>query len=62
MDFNENRERREGELFSAKICEDAGEDQESNVGGHRGESRESRGDWADPETVQVREGHDNNRV
>lgn len=54
MDFNENRERRESELFSAEIREDAGENEESNAGGHRGKSRESRGDWADPEAVQVR--------
>lgn len=55
MDFNENRERRESELFSAEIREDAGENEESNVGGHRGESRESRRDRPDPKTVQVRE-------
>lgn len=39
MDINENRERRKGELFRAEICEDAGADEKSDVGGHRGESR-----------------------
>jgi len=39
MDINENREWRKGELFRAKICEDAGADEKSDVGGHCGKSR-----------------------
>lgn len=39
MDVNENRERREGELLRAEIRENAGAHEESDAGGHRGESR-----------------------
>lgn len=54
MDLDENREWREGELLRAQVREDAGADEKPDVGGHRGESRESRGNRTDPETVQVR--------
>lgn len=54
MDINEDREWRKGELFRAEICEDAGADEKSNAGGYRGESRQSRGNRSDSETVQVR--------
>jgi len=54
MDVDENCQRREGKLFRAEICEDARADEKSNVGGHCGESRESRGNGANSETIQVR--------
>lgn len=54
MDVDENRERREGELLRAEVREDAGAHEESDAGGHRGESRQSRGNRTDSEAVQVR--------
>lgn len=54
MDLDENREWREGELLRAEIREDAGADEKSDAGGYRGESRESRGNRTNTETVQVR--------
>lgn len=53
MDTYKNRKRRASELLGAKVCQDAGAHEESDVGGHRGEFAKSRGDRSDTEALQA---------
>ena len=46
-------ERREGIVRCAQLCANAGEDAEPDARGPRGEPSESRGDRANPQTIQV---------
>lgn len=54
MVVDENRERREGQLFGPEIRQDAGEDQVADAGGYSGQPAEPRGNRSNPKAVQER--------